>query len=89
MRFDDVLDDCQPQSGASGLAGAAFVHAVEALVNAVEVFFGDANAVVFDRDANGFAFGFEAQGAFTAFHTVVDGVDEQVGEDLANLDRTT
>ena len=47
MCFDDVLDDRQPQSGASGMAGAAFVHAVEALVNAVEVFFGDANAVVF------------------------------------------
>ena len=43
--------------------GSGFVHAVEALV--VEVFFGDANAVVFDRDVNGFAFGFEAQGTFT------------------------
>ena len=87
MGFDDVLDDGQTQSRTTRVPGAAFVDAVEALVNAVEVLFGNADAVVFNRDANGFAFGFQAQCALPSFFAVVNRIDQEVGQDLANLNR--
>src|SRR5574337_1762984 len=50
MARQDVLDDRQPQSGAAGLARAPAIHAVEALGQARNVFRGDADTVVIDRE---------------------------------------
>src|SRR5262247_4690117 len=50
VRFDEVLHDGEAETGASLLAGAAGIDAVEPLEDAGEVLGGDSGAVVGDRD---------------------------------------
>ncbi|MNY80522.1 hypothetical protein D3C86_2216040 [compost metagenome] len=46
MGFDNFPGNGQPQTGASHVAGAGFIHPVEPVEDPAQIFFGDADAVV-------------------------------------------
>ena len=53
MAFDDMFDDREPETGATGLATARGIGAVEALGQAREVGGGNAVAAIADAQASG------------------------------------
>lgn len=50
VAFDDVFGDGQTQSGATLFPGSGFVHSIEALKDARQMFFGDADTAILDTD---------------------------------------
>lgn len=80
--FHDVLHDGQPQAGASTVARAAFIHAVEAIEEVGQVLFGDADAIVGYFYEDVFVHIVETYFGVAAGIAVVDGIVEQIGEYL-------
>ena len=78
-----VLDDGQPKPRAARLARMAFIHAVKALEDAVDVLVRDADAGVLDDDGRPAAGFGERQAHFPALAVVDDGVIRQIEDPLA------
>ena len=77
-----VLDDGQPKPRAARLARMAFIHAVKALEDAVDVLVRDADAGVLDDDGRPAAGFGERQAHFPALAVVDDGVIRQIEQDF-------
>ncbi len=80
----DVLGDGEAEAGASGFAGAGFVDAIEAFEQAREVLGGDAGAEILDEEFYGVGNGAGAEDDSSAGGAVLQGIVDQVGEDLVN-----
>lgn len=86
MALDDFLRDPEAEAGAGDALGGE-----ERFEDAPEGFGGDAGAIVGDGDADAGAAGFPvvrgefAEGDATAFAEGVDGVADEVGEDLSDF----
>ena len=80
MRIDDGFADGEAEAVVVGAAGAGGFGAVEAVEEMREVFFGDAGAVVGDGE-QGVAV-LTLRGDCDAIAGVLDGVGEQVSDDL-------
>ena len=50
MGFDDVFDDGQAQPSSSQFSGTGLVHPVESFKDAIQMFLGNADAGILDRD---------------------------------------
>src|SRR5690625_2431426 len=75
--------DCEPESGAAGMARACFIHSVETLENTVEALFGDTDAIVGDDQPDFVEILPEAYADSAAFRCIVDAVGDEVQYDLA------
>src|SRR5262249_16388578 len=80
----EVFDDTEAQPGAAHLARARPVHAVEAFENPWQVAGGDADAVVAHLDKGMPALRPDAHAHLAALGRVLDGVVEQVVEDVVD-----
>ena len=70
----DMLDDRKAQPGSAGDPRSSRVDAVEALEDALEVAFGDTNALVSDTDLDNIIAEMDADGDPGVVRAVVDGV---------------
>ena len=82
MGFDEVLGDGEAEAGAADFAEAGDVHAVEAFEDARLVGLGDADAGVGDGEGDFVGVGGGADHNLAARGSVLDGVVEQVLENL-------
>ena len=80
--LDDVLDDGQAKAGPAGVARAGFVQAVEALEDALAGVGGNPRAVVRHADADDAVNGLSTEGDAAIGPAILDGVLDQVHEDL-------
>ena len=80
--FDEVFDDREAEAGATDVAGAAGVDAVEALEQALFVFAFDARSVVFDDEAGDVVVAGGADADVSSGWCVFDRVVDQIDEDL-------
>ena len=82
MGEHDVLGDGEAQTGASGLAGASFIDAVETLEEAGQVLGGNAGTEIADEEFYGVRDGASAEHDASAGSTIFHGIVDQVGKDL-------
>ena len=82
MGLNNVLDDGQPQSGATEDATARLVHTVKPLEQSRQMFFGNAVAVIFDVDRQGAVLThdvyFDAAAVVAVFGGIVDQIDQSL-----------
>ena len=82
MQYYGVFYYCETESGATEFAAAAFVYAVEAFENAVEMLCGDACAGVGETDVVVFFVGAVAVEVYLSFSAAVGyGVVNEIAED--------
>ena len=82
MLVQDLLRDGQAEARAARLARTGLVHAVEAVEQARQVLFGDADAVVRDADEDVRAARADLQVDPAAVGRVFDGVRDDIRDDL-------
>src|SRR5258708_4855480 len=78
----EILDDGKAQSRSAEFARTGFVHAIEALENPRHILFRNAGPVILDLDANLLALAIPANANAAAVLRVLQGVIDQVVEDL-------
>src|ERR1043166_8312291 len=84
LSLHEVFDDGQAEAGAALLARAGLVHAIKAREDAFEGFGGNAGAVVANEDFDVARWrGLRADGDGAAVAAILDGVINEVAEDLA------
>src|SRR4029079_3643918 len=81
---DDVLGDGEPEAGASAIARASFVDAIEAFEETTEVLGGDARAKIANVELHSVIDIARAEFDPLALIGVLAGIVNEVGEDLEN-----
>ena len=85
MRVHDGFANGQTKSGASVGAGAGFVSAVKALEDVRDFLRGNSHAGVGNLEHSGAVFGAGADADFAVRLVIVNGVGDEVGDDLAEV----
>ncbi len=80
--LDDAAADGEAEAGAALLAGVGGLNLLEAVEDGVELFVGDAAAFVGDLEENGVGGGFGEDADGGGGGGELDGVGEEIGEDL-------
>ena len=82
--LDEEADKREADAAAAAGTGTGFVSTVEAVEDEGQVLGGDAAAVVTDEEADLAVAGFAGQGDPAALGGVLDGIFDEVGEDLGS-----
>ena len=84
VRQHNVFGDGEAEAGASGLARAGFIDAIEALEEAGEMFRGNACAEILDEKFYGTRSGTSTENDSSARCAVFQGIVYQIGKNLVN-----
>ena len=88
MRLNDVLNDRETQTGAAEIARPRFIHSIEPFSKAGQVFLGNARAGVGNGNFDSMVriacmrHSYGAQGNLSSWRSVLDGIIDQVDEQL-------